>query len=174
MTWEYQGLTNCWQNNWIFCWGGTGKVWHFLKANFVTWHSAKKELWVTRLRAHSMAVKSASNKQPQGVPDHVQSFAWSLLILGLLLTEQTSTGPGRQNEQHKTTYYKACSDTVAGAAGEPLLLLKPLCLNLHLSEFFFIWWIKKELIPSQSIFWTLGKMAIAYFNLAYNKNLTTT
>jgi len=29
MTWEYQGLNNCWQNNWIFCWRGTGKVWHF-------------------------------------------------------------------------------------------------------------------------------------------------
>lgn len=61
------------------------------------------------LRAHSMAVKSASNKQPQGVPDHVQSFAWSLLILGLLLTDRakTYTGLGRQNEQQKTTYYKA-------------------------------------------------------------------
>lgn len=58
-----------------------------------------------RLRAHSMAVKSASNKQPQGVPGHVQSFAWSSLILGLLLTERAkaSISLGTEDEQHKTT-----------------------------------------------------------------------
>lgn len=62
-----------------------------------------------RLRAHSMAAKSASNKQPQGVPGHVQFFTWSLPILGLLLTDRakTSTGLGKQDEQHKTTCYKA-------------------------------------------------------------------
>lgn len=58
-----------------------------------------------RLRAHSVAVKSASNKQPPGVPGHVQSFAWSSLILGLLLTASISLGA--EDEQHKTTNCEA-------------------------------------------------------------------
>jgi len=62
-----------------------------------------------RLRAHSMAVKSASNKQPQGVPGHVQFFAWSPLIFGLLLTDRAkaSISLGEQDEQHRTTGCKA-------------------------------------------------------------------
>lgn len=72
-----------------------------------------------------MAVKSASNKQPQGVPGHVQSFAWSVLTLGLLLTDRAkaSTGLGKQDKQKLLQNYSlqstGISDIEAEAAGEP-------------------------------------------------------
>lgn len=94
-----------------------------------------------RLRAHSMAVKSASNKQPQGVPGHVQFFAWSPLIFGLLLTDRAKASISLGEQMSNTEQLAAKngdSDAVAKDAGGPQLPLKYLFSNFLLSEYFFL------------------------------------